>query len=396
MEFQWNAFVLLHALPHKQGLSSMNYSNSKDFKNSPAFQIYNQLTMPPGAMQKIFEPVLKILAQTNQRTRPFKITPASLLFAGDHGVAKFKNVSAFPQEVTAQMLLNFAFGGAAMNVLSSLRNSEIAVCDVGVATPYEFDWNAHEVKNKTLASGKKIHFFNKNVPKALNTKEYSFGCKDISEEFALSPEAYEKSFQAGKDVFESMHLKTSCNVVILGEMGIGNTTPAAAIISQCLNIDAHKNTGIGTGIDNEKRKLKGTVIAQAVSRHNEFFKGKNNSAHDVVRSLGGFEFAAMAGAAQAAAAKGVHIILDGVIATAAVLPLALADFNFKSWLIGGHLSAEPAHMAALQALEIEPILNLNLRLGEGSGAALALGIMQDALAMLNNMATFKSAGVSAN
>ena len=178
-------------------------------------------------------------------------------------------------------------------------------------------------------------------------------------------------------------------------MGIGNTTPAAALIAWCLSAPVENCVGPGTGINQNQHAIKCKVIEAALARHKQTNKGVHSTdPHKTIQSLGGFELAAMAGAALAAANSGVHILLDGVIATASLLPFALDIPTFKSWIVSAHCGSEPAHLLALQKMELEPLLRLQLRLGEGTGAALAAGLMCDALKLLNEMATFDSAQIS--
>ena len=373
----------------------MTYRPPVAFEFSPAAAQYQRLTMPPGALDAIFQPVLRLLAQQvvpNHFPAPqkpqFNISGASLLFAGDHGVAHCHPVSAFPCEVTSQMVGNFLNRGAAMSVLSRLRGMPLHVCDVGVCTPY-----ALPNPNSLLAPD--VSFHNEN--KILNSQhhEYKHGARDLSVTDALEPQMYEHAFDAGRKVFEKAAAQCNPDFIILGEMGIGNTTPAAAIVAQCLGLSASECVGHGTGITQSQHAVKCSVLETALARHQkQHSKTQANDPHVVLRSLGGFELAAIAGAASAAAHAGVHILLDGVIATAAILPLVLHDKSLQKWLISAHCGSEPAHILALKKMELNPLLNLQLRLGEGSGAALAAGLFYDALTLLNNMSTFESAHLS--
>lgn len=379
---------------------------------SEVYQRYLQLTMPPGALEGVFAPVLKVLAhkETTQRKQsapPFALRFMSLVFAADHGVAAHHPVSAFPQTVTAQMLLNFVAGGAAMSVLAKQRNAPMAVCDVGVAHPY------NKPIASTFAAGKaqQIAYFDRNLAQTQSTEQasdlfpYRGGSRDLSVMDALEPHVFQAAFAAGSSVFAAMHAKHNADVVILGDMGIGNTTAAAAIIAHCTGASVGACTGHGTGISEGQRRHKEALINLALERHRRTHghfqaaalgaaQGKRHEPEVVLASLGGFELAALAGAACAAAQAGVFILLDGVITTAALLPYALSEKSFVPWLIAAHAGSEPAHGLALQAIGLSPLLSLGFRLGEGSGAGFAAGLLADAVALLNQMATFESAGVS--
>jgi len=342
--------------------------------------------MPPGALERAFNPVLRILAQKPQHTaKPFSIKYAAAVFAGDHSVAKLHGVSAFPPEVTGQMVLNFVFGGAAMSALCRRRSAPLYVVDVGVA--YHYD--------KPATTAKNITFLERNIAIGLlGSEKYPSGASDITTTAALSPEAYRLALQVGRETVEKLIHDSNPDVIILGDMGIGNTTPSTAIICQTLGLSPEMLTGPGTGINAEQKSRKTTVISKAINRHNTEFTSAAANPEVIVRSLGGFELVAIAGAALAAAEYQKHILLDGIISTAAILPFALSSKEFRSWIICGHIGSEPSHQAAVNAIGEKALLNLDLRLGEGSGAALAAGIIDDALAMLNEMATFESAGVS--
>lgn len=362
---------------------------AKSHEQSNAFKRYNQLTMPPGALQRVFKPALQILAQQKNQTYPFAVKFASAVFAGDHAVAKIRGVSAFPSEVTAQMLINFVMGGAAMSVLSRQRQSHLYAIDIGVAHTYELP------PADARASGVTYLNCNLSTHNAFEEK-YPHGALDITQECALSAAIFENALQCGRETVKRAIAEHNPDVLMLGEMGIGNTTPSTAIICHTLGISPSSITGPGTGINSEQKKKKSEAIQDAINRHKNHFGSEHQNPKNILRSLGGFEIAAIAGAAEEAAANGKFVLLDGTIATAAILPFALKYPEFRSWLIAGHVGSEPAHQAAIHALELQPLLNLDLRLGEGSGAALAAGIILDAVAMLNEMATFASAGVSAN
>jgi nicotinate-nucleotide--dimethylbenzimidazole phosphoribosyltransferase len=360
---------------------------AKPFTSGPAFERYGRLTMPPGALHRLFEPALRILAQRDHSPQtPFSIHFASAVFAGDHGVAHSHPVSAFPQVVTGQMVANFVAGGAAMSVLSRHRGAHLCVVDVGVARSFPYALPA------STASG--VTFLSRNIPQAIRSERYDHGTADFTEQSAMSQKAFDAAFAAGAEAIDTLLHKGPCHAVMLGEMGIGNTTAATAVIAHTIGRDPREITGAGTGITDASRSKKAEVIAMAIERHKRELGASANNPSDIVRSLGGFELAAIAGAAHRAAEMKIHVLLDGVIATASLLPYLSANPALASWIIPCHMGAEPAHRAALQSIDAKPLLELDLRLGEGSGAALAAALISDAVAMLNEMATFESAAVS--
>jgi nicotinate-nucleotide--dimethylbenzimidazole phosphoribosyltransferase len=362
--------------------SQVKISAPRHFLESKWFERYQQLTMPPDALAQVLRPVLQLLAQRKSESDVAPLRISALIFAGDHGVVQNHPVSAFPQAVTAQMLINFLTGGAAMSVLCAARSAPLYVCDVGVATAYP---------SEGLQTKKHVTFFDRNLVRSA-AGEYPHGAKDLSLEPALTSDMFTAAFAVGKEIFNQVYAKDQPDAVILGEMGIGNTTSAAALISYLLDMPPSVVVGAGTGISNEQKVTKVRVVEKAIERYRN--SDSCFSPESTLANLGGFELAAMAGAACEAVSKGVHILLDGVIVTAALLPFALAQKEFSEWFISCHQSAEPAHQHALAEMGLTPLLSLSLRLGEGSGAALAAGMLQDGFKLLSEMATFQQAGVS--
>ena len=287
-----------------------------------------------------------------------------LIFAGDHGIAK-SGVSAFPQEVTPQMVFNFLAGGAAINVLSRHNNIGIKVVDMGVN--YNF----------------------KDNPELIN-KKINFGTKNFSDEPAMTYEEAEKSIQNGIDVFIDINEKNSIDVLLVGEMGIGNTTPSSAIISCVTGESPEKTTGIGTGIDKEKFKNKINIIIKALKKH---MPDKNN-AIDILQKVGGYEIGGIAGAILAASFYKKAVIIDGLISTAGALLSYLLNPNVKDYLFASHRSVEIGQKKALEFMGLTPILDLSMRLGEGTGSALAVNIIEASCKIMKEMASFEQAGVS--
>lgn len=357
----------------------------RDWHESQAFSLYQQLTMPPGALAGIFEPLLRVLAQQSQKSnRPYALNLAAAVFAGDHAVVPEEGVSAFPPSVTGQMVANFLTGGAAMSVLCGVRKILLSVVDVGVASTYPVP--------EKVATGVRYSDFNISRGRL----GYEHGSRNLAKCSALDEEAFAAALFAGRKAFADITKASGrIDVLIVGEMGIGNTTPASAIIASTLNVDPSGVTGPGTGLTQPGIENKIRVIERALKRHHSEFAGETQP-EITLRSLGGFEIVAMAGAALTAMEAGTHVLLDGVIATAALLPWVKHEQWRRHWLIPGHVSAEPAHRMALDAMKLTgtPLLDLGLRLGEGSGAALAAGLLLDALTLLNGMATFESAAVT--
>lgn len=299
------------------------------------------LTKPPGALGRL-EEISAWLAAWQGRHPSAVDRLRARIFAGNHGVARL-GVSAFPPEVTVQMVANFKRGGAAINQLCRVFGAELEVIALDLDRP----------------------------------------TADFTLEPALDPVGFAAAFQAGMDA-----VVADTDVLVVGEMGIGNTTPAAAIACALLGGTAEFWTGRGTGIDEAGLARKARVVAAGVARH------ADNPPLDILRRLGGRELAAIAGAVLAARLARVPVLLDGYVATAAVLPLEAARPGALDHCLVAHVSAEPGHRHLLERLGKAPLLDLGMRLGEGSGAALALGLIKAAQACHTGMATFSEAGVS--
>lgn len=303
-----------------------------------------QLTKPPGALGRLEE--MAIWAAGWQGTdRPRCDRPQVIVFAGNHGVTA-QGVSAFPAEVTVQMVANFRAGGAAINQLA-----------------------------RTFGADMSVHALSLDRPTADFTTAPAMTEAEVVEALALGWEAVDPG----------------ADVLVTGEMGIGNTTPAAALACALFGGAAEDWVGRGTGLDDAGVTRKARVVAAGLARH----AGALSDPLEVLRCLGGRELAAMAGAIARARVERVPVILDGFICTAAAAVLERARARALDHCLAGHVSAEGGHRRLLAALGKEPILDLGLRLGEGSGAALALGVLKGALACHSGMATFAEAGVSA-
>ena len=302
-----------------------------------------QLTKPPGALGRL-EDLAIWYAGWRGQAAPNIDKPQVAIFAGNHGVTA-QGVSAFPAEVTAQMVYNFEAGGAAVNQLSSCFGASMTVTALDLDTP----------------------------------------TADFTQADAMSEAETVAALQAGY-----MAVNADCDLLVTGEMGIGNTTSAAAIANAIFGGDAEDWVGRGTGVTDDGLAIKRRVVREGLARHTE----QLSDPLQILSALGGREIAAMAGAITRARMDRIPVILDGFICTAAAAVLERAQKGALDHCVAGHVSAEGAHALMLEKLGKEPLLSLGLRLGEGSGGALAIGILKGALACHSGMATFAEAGVA--
>lgn len=321
----------------------------------------SQLTKPAGALG-VLEDISIRLAGIQRTCPPIAPTrPAVAVFAGDHGVLA-QGVTPWPQEVTAGMVENFRAGGAAVNVLARACGARVLVIDIGVA--------GDVVEDEVVLSRK--------VRRATD---------DIAVRPAMTRAEAVRAIETGIEVAERL-VDEGADLVLTGDMGIGNTTPSAALIAALTGCAPGEVTGRGTGVDDVTLQRKVAAVGAAVSRIED-----PEDAVGVLAEVGGLEHAGLAGLVLGAAARGVPVLLDGVIAGAAALVAQrLAPMSIDH-CFAGHRSVEPGHVAALSALGLRPLVDLDLRLGEGSGAALAVPLVQAAARLLAEMATFDSAGV---
>ena len=342
-----------------------------------ARQRQTQLTKPPGALGRLEELACWLAARLRN---PVPDMPHCeiFVFAGDHGVAA-RGVSAFPQAVTAGMLANFAHGGAAINVLAALEGCRIEVVDVGVASTAT-------------------------PPAGIRNERIRAGSRDLVSEPALTLEEANAALAVGAQCANEA-LQRGAQLLIAGEMGIANTTSAACLICAYTGAWPACVVGRGTGVDDAGLERKVAAVRSALQRA----KGEPGSVTTpaalpgapqaecegirLLAQLGGFEIAAMAGFYLEAAQRGIPVLLDGYISAAAALATVAIAPEARSWMLASHASAEPGHAVALAALQLEPLIGLGLRLGEGSGAALTLPIIQAALALHARMATFTEAAL---
>jgi nicotinate-nucleotide--dimethylbenzimidazole phosphoribosyltransferase len=323
----------------------------------------DDLTKPRGSLGLLEEVSVRIAAM--QRSARPRLGPGAVfVMAGDHGVAA-QGVSLYPSEVTAQMVGNILAGGAAINVLSRAAGARVVVTDAGVAS---------------------------DIPDApgLYQKKVGRGTADIALGPAMSRDQARRSIEAGIEVFEAEYAKEKFFIAATGDMGIANTTPSAAIASALSGLSPRELAGRGTGIDDAMLERKIAVIEKALAINTPDPK----DGLDVLAKVGGFEIGAIAGVCLAAAARRMPVIVDGFISTAGAMIAAALSPVAKSYMLASHVSSERGHRAMLAGLGLTPLLDLGLRLGEGTGAALAMPLCVAACRILDEMATFSEAGVS--
>lgn len=320
----------------------------------------DELTKPAGALGRL-ETLAIDLAGLQHSERPRVARVPIIVFAGDHGVAA-QGVSAYPQSVTIAMMANFAAGGAAISVLARELGCRLEVVDAGTLADQPMSGVVSDKPRR--------------------------GTRDFSREAALEASELAFAFECGKRAVERA-VASEPDLLILGEMGIGNTTSAAAIAAALLGANADKMTGLGTGLDAAGRERKAQIIDAALARH-----GLAGAAPEAVLcAVGGLEIAAICGAVVASAQRRVPVLIDGFIVSVAALAAVRLNPTCRPYLIFSHRSAEQGHRLVLNALDARPLLDLDLRLGEGSGAALALPVLRLACALHNGMATFAEAAV---
>lgn len=322
----------------------------------------DRLTKPLGSLGRLEEIAVRYAMITGE-VKPKVPRGVVFTFAADHGVAT-EGVSAYPREVTPQMVLNFLRGGAGVNVLARHAGVEVRVVDIGVA--YDFG----------------------SVP-GLIQKKVMMGTKNLSVEPAMSREQALQALQVGVDL-ATEGAREGIGLIGTGEMGIGNTTPSAAIAAVMTGRPVAEVTGRGTGIDEAGHAHKVAVIQQALDRH----RPDQADAMDVLAKVGGLEIAGLAGLILGAATARVPVVLDGFIAGAAALIAVGLQPLCRDYLIASHRSVERGHQAILDQLGLTPLLDLDLRLGEGTGACLGMSLVQASIKILTEMATFDEAGVS--
>ena len=326
-------------------------------------QIIDLKTKPLGALGRL-ETLALQLGMIQGTLTPHINQPQIRVFAADHGLTKH-GTSAYPSAVTAQMVYNFLQGGAAINVLARQHNIELKVVDAGVDADFA---------NSPF----------KDHPQLLDCK-VRHGSRDALTEPAMTAEECLTALENGMKVVENL----TGNLLIVGEMGIGNTSAASLLLARLGNVPIADCIGRGTGLDDAGLQHKTDILTQVLQRHSEA-----QSPLDALAALGGLEIAMMAGALIQAASERRILLIDGFIASSALLVAERLTPGVAQYAIFAHHSVEPGHAHLLKLLNAEPLLNMGMRLGEGSGAALAYPLLQSACAIINEMASFSDAGIS--
>ncbi len=325
-----------------------------------ARQHQNNLTKPRGSLGRL-EDIACWFASRQGHLLPETLRPHITVFAGDHGVCA-EGISAFPSIVTGEMVQNFVHGGAAINVLAKQCSAQLSVVDVG-----------------TLSDLSGL--------KGIAHKKVKSGTANLLHKAAMSETECAEAINVGKEEAR-MAIAAGANLLIAGDMGIGNTTASACIICRLTGSPAENVVGFGTGIDETGYQLKVSVVKAALQRISD------KPDEDTLQEVGGLEIAAMAGFYLQAAESGVPVLVDGFIASAAALSARMIEPSVTEWMLASHVSEENGHALALHALGLSALIDFNMRLGEGSGAALVVPLLQSAIALHREMATFTSAGVT--
>jgi nicotinate-nucleotide--dimethylbenzimidazole phosphoribosyltransferase len=319
-------------------------------------------TKPLGALGKLEKIAIQIGSIQNT-LEPQLIKPTIVVFAGDHGIVK-EGVSPYPQEVTYQMVFNFLQGGAGINIFAKQHGIEIKVVDAGV----NFNFETH--------------------PDLINEK-IDTGTKSYLSEPAMTQDQCYAAISKGADIVKEIR-KTGCNIIGFGEMGIGNTSSAAILMSLLCELPLENCIGRGTGLDDGGLQKKKEILKSAIMNQHQFDK----TPIGILKTFGGFEIAMMCGAMLKAAELEMVLMIDGFIATSALLVASKINPNILEYCIFAHQSNEYGHRLMLEHLHAEPLLSLDMRLGEGTGVAVAYPMIASAVHFLNQMASFESAGVS--
>ncbi|MGB3466522.1 MAG: nicotinate-nucleotide--dimethylbenzimidazole phosphoribosyltransferase [Cyclobacteriaceae bacterium] len=319
-------------------------------------------TKPTGALGQLEDIAAKI-ALIQQSLAPKLTSPHILIFAGDHGIAS-EGVSAYPREVTYQMVYNFLAKGAAINVFAGQNAISLNIIDAGVA--HKFEMNNGPIDQKI-----------------------GFGTYNFLEEAAMSKTEVDRCLKLGAQAVDRVSNESSCNVVGFGEMGIANTSSASMLMSYFCKIPIDQCVGIGTGLSTDQLAHKQIVLQRARDRI-----GTVDEPLEILQQCGGFEIAQMVGAMIRAAKRKMVLLIDGFIATAAFSVASAIDSNIHHYAIFCHQSGEAGHARMLRFHQADPLIKMNMRLGEGTGCALAFPLIESAIAFFNNMASFESAQVS--
>jgi len=322
----------------------------------------DNLTKPKGSLGRLEGFAKRIVAITENK-KPILDKKAVFVLAGDHGVVE-EEVSAYPKEVTREMVYNFLRGGAAINAFTRHIGADVFVVDIGV------DWDFENVEGLII-------------------KKVNRGTKNLAKEPAMTNDEAIRCIETGIKIAQDS-IKRGYNFIAIGDMGIGNTTTSAAIMSAFLGLKPEEVVGYGTGIDKEAWKHKVGVVEKALELHGPDL----NSPLGILSKVGGFEIGGIAGVILGGAERRVPVVVDGFVSTAgALIALGLCP-EVKDYIFISHKSAEKGHGLVLEKLSLEPVLDLDMRLGEGTGAVLAMFIIEAGVKAFNEMATFEEAGVS--
>jgi nicotinate-nucleotide--dimethylbenzimidazole phosphoribosyltransferase len=329
-----------------------------------ARDLHRRLLKPPGSLGRLEELGVRLAGMAGECPPPVPGSPAVVICAGDHGVLS-RGVSPWPREVTAAMVENFCAGGAAVNALARTVGARVSVLDVGVAS---------ELECHPLLRGAKVRR----------------GTVDLSEGLAMSRDEAARAVLAGAGVAEELVESGGVDLLVTGDMGIGNTTPAACLVAAFTGRTAREVTGRGTGIDDATLERKTGVVEKALRLH----RPDPGDPVGVLAALGGLEHAALVGVVLMGAVYGVPVILDGVVSDAAALVARALAPRSVDYLVAGHLSVEPGAGIALEKLGLGPLLDLEMRLGEGTGGLLAVPLVRAAARAMGEMKTFEEAGIA--
>jgi len=327
----------------------------------------NNLAIPLGSLGQVLD-IAEQLAGIKETLKPSVTNKVIITMAGDHGVVE-EGVSTCPQEVTSQMVYNFVAGGAGINVIAKSVGARVVVVDMGVNADL----------SELAQSGKIL------------SRKVDYGTRNLAKGPAMTRKDAVRALEAGINVAAAL-VAEGAELLGTGDMGIGNTTPSSAILAAFTGLPADKVTGRGTGIDDETLKKKIQVVAKAI----EVNRPDPGDAVDVLAKVGGFEIGGIAGVILGAAYCRVPVVVDGFISTAGALVAGKLVPQARDYMIAAHRSKEYAHGRMLEELGLEPLLDLRLRLGEGTGAALAMSIVEAASHVMGEMMTFEDAGVARN
>ncbi|WP_433539310.1 nicotinate-nucleotide--dimethylbenzimidazole phosphoribosyltransferase [Micromonospora sp. CA-249363] len=342
-----------------------------------ARELHGRLTKPAGSLGLLEDLSVRLAGLAGVCPPPLPEPAAVAIFAGDHGVHA-QGVTPWPQEVTAQMIGNFLAGGAVVNAFARQAGASVTVVDVGVAHPLP----APEPAGSAAPAS------DLDTPRLIEASVRR-GTRDLSVTAALTRHEALAAVLTGIRVADEL-IDAGAGILLTGDMGIGNTTPAAALIAAFTGVDPLDCTGRGTGVDDETYAHKVAVVRAALARHTP----DPADPLGVLAAVGGLEHAALAGLILGAAARRTPVLLDGVIAVSAALAAAAFAPDAVAAMVAGHRSAEPGATVALRHLGLDPLVDLGLRLGEGTGALLALPVVTGAVRVLHEVATFDSAGVA--